>query len=395
MTPSAGRIIGVDVARGVALFAMMATHVFPLVVDNEPTGALVFAGRASALFAVLAGVSIALASRPWSIRDGRGWAEAASGVVVRGLLIVAVGLTMGMFPSGLAVILVQYGMMFLLAAAVLRLPAWALGSLAGVWMLVSPAVSMWWRLEPLPMIAGENPTWGDLLTPSAFVADVFLDGYYPVLTWFGYILLGMAVGRLDLQKTRTAAYLVLSGVLVAATALMTSSILLASGGYAALTRDEPAEFAGLLQYGTVAYTLRISGYGTTPTDSWWWLASAGPHTGAPPDLVSTAAIALAVIGFSLLITALGRWAAPALAFLWVPGSMPLSVYCLHIVAFTALGSEPPWVMYLVHVGLAIGCAAVWRALVSRRGPLESVLAMASGAARGAWRDESAQGTQNR
>jgi len=58
----AGRLVGVDVARGIALLTMAATHMLP--VETEAgrltlTGWL-FAGRASALFAVLAGVSLAI-----------------------------------------------------------------------------------------------------------------------------------------------------------------------------------------------------------------------------------------------------------------------------------------------------------------------------------------------
>ncbi|OLT01079.1 hypothetical protein BJF90_33515 [Pseudonocardia sp. CNS-004] len=65
-----GRILGVDAARAVALVGMFATHIFPLREAREPTlTGLVAAGRASALFAVLAGVGIALATGG---RDGPG-----------------------------------------------------------------------------------------------------------------------------------------------------------------------------------------------------------------------------------------------------------------------------------------------------------------------------------
>ena len=53
-----GRLLGVDAARALALIGMMSVHLLP---STDPDGTistayLISAGRASALFAVLAGV---------------------------------------------------------------------------------------------------------------------------------------------------------------------------------------------------------------------------------------------------------------------------------------------------------------------------------------------------
>lgn len=56
------RIMGVDVARGFALVGMIAVHVLPAVADVEGNPSLewrLFAGHSAALFATLAGVSLA------------------------------------------------------------------------------------------------------------------------------------------------------------------------------------------------------------------------------------------------------------------------------------------------------------------------------------------------
>lgn len=58
-TTPARRLTGIDAARGVALFGMMSTHIFPLYVPGTveaSTTALLFSGRASGLFAVVAGI---------------------------------------------------------------------------------------------------------------------------------------------------------------------------------------------------------------------------------------------------------------------------------------------------------------------------------------------------
>src|SRR5918995_6419701 len=80
---STGRLAGIDAARGLALLGMMATH---LLLTFERTAALTptwvgltFSGRAAALFAVLAGIGLALSTgkeRPlagdqlWAARRG-------------------------------------------------------------------------------------------------------------------------------------------------------------------------------------------------------------------------------------------------------------------------------------------------------------------------------------
>ena len=62
--PSARRILGVDAARGVALIGMMSIHIAPAIGTDGSTSTtyLIASGRSAALFALLAGVGLALAS---------------------------------------------------------------------------------------------------------------------------------------------------------------------------------------------------------------------------------------------------------------------------------------------------------------------------------------------
>uniref|UniRef100_UPI003B3B70A6 heparan-alpha-glucosaminide N-acetyltransferase domain-containing protein n=1 Tax=Brevibacterium sediminis TaxID=1857024 RepID=UPI003B3B70A6 len=195
-----GRLVGLDVARGIALLAMMVTHIFALGDETGmPTWAAVFAGRASALFAVLAGCSLVLSTRSRMAVSER-LRDAAPGVLIRAAAIVLIGLCLGSISGLLAVILVNYGIMFALALFFLRLRAGALFTIAGVWMVLSPVVSMWVRstflLEPSYLPMG----FFDFATPGTMLTDLFLTGYYPVLQWLSYILLGMAVAKLDIGR---------------------------------------------------------------------------------------------------------------------------------------------------------------------------------------------------
>ena len=49
-------------------------------------------------------------------------------------------------------------------------------------------------------------------------------------------------------------------------------------------------------------TLTHGLHGTTPTGTWWWLATVAPHSGTPLDLAQTIGSAMAVIGVCLLVT---------------------------------------------------------------------------------------------
>ena len=125
------RLVGLDVARFLALLGMMATHLLATRDEaGDPTWvAEVFSGRASALFALLAGVSLALmtgGSRP--VRGEERVARSA-GLLVRALAVGVVGLLLGGIDSGVAVILVNYGVLMALGVLVVGCSARVLAAL--------------------------------------------------------------------------------------------------------------------------------------------------------------------------------------------------------------------------------------------------------------------------
>ena len=142
-----GRIVGIDVARGIALVTMAATHMLPV---HDPDGRLtmsgfLFGGRASALFALLAGVSLAIVTGGATPKVGRDMTRARVVIAVRALVIGLIGLLLAMTDTIVAVILAYYALYFLLALPFLRLRASTLVALAIVWGVVSPQLSFWLR----------------------------------------------------------------------------------------------------------------------------------------------------------------------------------------------------------------------------------------------------------
>jgi uncharacterized membrane protein len=342
---------------------MFATHILPLRAGGAetPTG-LIADGRASALFAVLAGVGVAFSSggtrRP---ARGRAHLAAAAALLTRGALVGLLGLWLAGLDPPAAVILAYYGLLFVVATPLLRLPASALAVGAVLACVVTPMASLLLR-SGLPAGPGEQPGLAALADPGALLRTLALTGYYPVLPWTTYLLVGMAVGRLDLRRRRVAVGLLSGGVALAGLSVATSLLLLGPGG-------------GAATIGRVALQRRR--YGTTPTDSWWWLAVGTPHSGMPLDLAHTTGTALAVLGAMLL---LARWARPVALVPAALGAAPLTLYTLHVIALTAYpGSGPDdAALWLGHV-LAATAVGVTLWLAGRRGPLESVV---SGAARG-------------
>jgi uncharacterized membrane protein len=364
-----GRILGVDAARGIALVGMFATHVLPL--RDDFTGArtltgLLADGRASALFAVLAGVGIALSTGgPRRPPDARSHLAAAAGLLVRAVLVGLLGLFLAGLGSPVAVILAYYGLLFVVAAPLLRLPPAVLAAGAVLACALTPVLSFVLRSGG-SRGPGQQAGLAELADPQRLFGTLALTGYYPVLTWTTYLLAGMAVGGLALQRTRVAVALLVGGAALAAAAAAASALLLGPGGGAA------AIGAG------GGAPLNQHFYGTTPTWTWWWLAIDAPHSGTPLDLAHTTGTALAVLGLMLL---LARWSR---ALVWVPaavGAVPLTLYTAHVVALaidpgSGDGTPADLRLYLGHVLVAV-VVGVGFAAARRRGPLESLVSRAS------------------
>lgn len=363
--PAAGRpgprLVGIDLARAAALLGMMATHTVPLLdAAAQPQPVALIAGRAAALFAVLAGFSVELSTRRFPRRR-----DAALALLLRGALIAVIGLLLGSVTASIAVVLVQYGVMFALAPLVLHAPTRLLAVLAPLWLLLSPVLSHLIRdAAGLPR-AAESLELAHAAQPGYLLTATFLTGYYPVLQWFGYLLVGLLLARCDWRRTRTAVVALVTGTVVALAGWAASVALLAAGGDEALARS--GEGRGLLEWGSPYLARHVGSYGTTPTDTWWWLATAGPHASTPPDLISTSGIAIAAIGLCFLLCRAVGEGRTLLIPLLAAGSMPLTMYGLHVLMS---GFLP---LYLLQVLLLLALATAWRLGPGGPGPLEALI----------------------
>ena len=369
------RLVGLDVARCLALLGMVATHVLD---ERTPAGDLTTAqwlagGRASALFAVLAGVSLALMTRE-PLR-GRPLARRALGIAARALLIGLLGLVLGGLGTGIAIILTYYGVLFVLALPFTTLRVRALLPLTVVWVVAAPVVSHLVRPH-LPDRGFDSPAFAQLGDPGQLASELLLTGYYPAVPWLAYLLAGLVLGRLDLRDTSLLGGLALGGLSLAVLATQVSR-----------TLADPA----------VAAENATGMFGTTPADGdWAWLLLVAPHSATPLDLAQTIGSAVLVIALCLLLEQLlPRPASSVLAVVFGAGAATLTLYTLHVVMRTEAvwpAEEPS--AYAAHVVVLLTIGAVLR-LVGLRGPLEAAVGLPVRLARWSTRPEDQRSGTNR
>lgn len=322
------RVVGLDLARAAAIIGMLAAHVGDSGARGEDAAGWAWLwiadGRPSALFAVLAGVTVVLLARGDPGRSG----HAAVRVAVRGAILVGAGAALGALDTPVAVILTHLGVMLL---------------------LVIPA--MQWRAHTL-FIVGASVIVGGALAYHAVsraaeglpVLHTLTSTHYPAVAWTGYVLVGMGIGRLPLRERATALTLLWVGSLVT-----------------------------LSGYG-VGAVAGSSAPWQEPTGPWW--ASLEPHSTSPAEMVGNTGVALLTIGVCLLVARRSALLFPVLAF----GSMSFSVYTAHIVVIALVGDQIVWqpsnISFVVLTLALMAAAAVWRAAWGP-GPLEKLMTVAS------------------
>ncbi|WDF34408.1 heparan-alpha-glucosaminide N-acetyltransferase domain-containing protein [Arthrobacter agilis] len=381
--PAARRLTGIDAARGVALFGMMSTHVLPLYVAGTSDAswtALLFSGRASGLFAVVAGIGLALLTGGRSPHRDATLSADRSGIAVRAVIIALIGLVLGGVETNIAIILFHYGVLFLVALPFVGLRLRALAAWAAGWLVLAPAAA--YLLRPVvasavePASLGANPIFEHFLVPQTLTADVFLTGYYPVLQWLGFILVGLAIGRLDLRRLPVQLGLLGAGLVAAVGARLLSAWLLGpGGGLAAILRTPDGA-----RYPLEAM-LDVGLAGVDQSGSWWWLAVSAPHSGSTLDLVHVSGCAAAVIALCLVLT---RHYPQALLPLSAPGAMTLTLYSLHVCVMSWADQlvplpDPVQLLWL-QVIAAVAIGILFQRFRSR-GPLELLTSGAANAAR--------------
>lgn len=344
------RILGIDVARGLALVGMFVAHAAPKndIGFWEMLAVEVSSERSRLLFAVTAGLGLGLLTggiripprtKRWMLRGQ---------IAVRAFFLLVLGLLLTSLGPLLFVILDEYGIAFALMIPLVFLPApWLLG--AGLALLaVMPGITV--ALAALPHVgAAASGPWAPFL-------DWFVTGSYPVVIWVPILMIGVAVVRLDLRRPRVV---LVAGVL---------AVVIAVGGLiagTALTSEEMSYFS----------------------------------SGQPPPFEQVTAASLMVVGnvgVCLAVTMglialtmftpgrVRRASAIVLTPLAAAGSMPLTVYTVQVLVLWAsirtengIRTDDSWLMVGALTVGSLLLAWLWRRYIGR-GPLEWIIGVASG-----------------
>lgn len=370
--PSTERLVGVDLARALAVFGMYVVHIGPPLSATDGVANWIrylADGHSSVLFATLAGFSLMLLSGRRQPKTGLAGRQAKARIAIRAVVLLALGTVMAMEYGGV-IILGFYGVYFLLALPLVRLRARTLAVLGLALALVTPQLSF--ALSSLltePVQQSINAYDPLHRLSDVGVLDLLFTGFYPTITWISFVIAGMALARLDLSRTAVQWRLAAlgAGLTVAAYGM---SLLLA--GKHAL--DSLAESGG-----------SSGSSGSMPSDGGSFepqasmLLTAGPHSGTTFDIIGSVGVAiLVIVGATAVmdrLPRLRRLAKPVVAV----GTMSLTAYVGHFVVQSWLselgvgpGTEQSWVPLLMFVLGAIVFAAIWSRFF-RRGPLEYLL----------------------
>lgn len=373
------RLVGVDLARALAVFGMYAVHVGPPGPAVSGVGGWLIGlseGRASALFALLAGFSLMLIAGRREPKSGRAMRQAKGRIVLRALVLLATGTALTMVV-GDVVILNYYAIYFLISIPLLRLSARQLAGVAAVLAVVTPLLQ--WACFSLMSPGFERAV--DHVDPLARlsgvgVLDLVVTGFYPAITWITFVVAGMALARIDLGSAtvRARAALVGVGLTVFAHGVPWTIAQLAGGTFKAL-HDAPSGRAA------EAYSSSgMSGGYPSEGDAWMSYLLAQPHTGSTFDLVGCIGIAVLVVVGCIVVLERARWLGRLLTPVIAVGTMSLTAYVGHFLLLMALGvplgSDTSVVPLLVFIALAIAFAGAWSRF-ARRGPLEQLLYVAT------------------
>lgn len=350
------RVVGVDLARGLALLGMFTVHVFVAGPRGEEPGAMTSwileapSGRASVLFFLLSGLSLSLISRRGSV--------SAEPVTLRrrGFILLIGGLLLTRVVwSGS--ILEHYGVMFLFAPWLVRRSDRAVAGLAATGILLGP-IALLLFLPLSGTVAGLSDGAIGWAVESAWGLAF---GQYPLVVWFGFFALGIGLGRLNLESRRTAAGMLAVGVLgigivwggvatFGAAGIDAPEMDSAYGSEVPLDGEfgddekvftlSDAQLAKLMELDKFDFKKEfkesfeddpLSFIGAKASRNPTQLLGTSPHSNRIGWTLQSASIALGVLGLALLTTPFIQRLLLPLAAL---GSISLSAYLIHIVLIT-------------------------------------------------------------
>lgn len=197
------RIIGIDIARALAIIGMIVVN-FKIVFGGEgtiwvKTFASIFEGKAAATFVVLAGVGLALITKnAIESNNIEILKNAKRRIIKRALLLFLIGISyITIWPAD---ILHFYGIYMIVVLLLLKSNGRFVIFSGFVLIMMYPLLMIIWNYE-----AGWNfdtLNYQEFWIIKGFVRNLFYNGFHPVIPWAAFMVFGYWLGKQDLQNTK-------------------------------------------------------------------------------------------------------------------------------------------------------------------------------------------------
>lgn len=353
-----GRLLAVDVLRGIALIGIMINHIFGSAMES-----LLWWDFHAIGFALLIGAGAGL-----GIPHGQGVAPRAKGVAVarnwvRALVLALVGFALEDLPNGgVAVILVRLAIIVALISLLALLPTRVLPLVGASLLIVTPPLAWRWQVEH-PAWFAKDVGWSSVLDGGAWMRMLWAP-YHPALLWLGAAVIGLwVVRRFDLAAPLHLARIGGLGAALAAGSAFVSVVawsVLGRPVRSDLRNLAAGDFPGLLK-----------------DDRWLW--GVGAYLPSTPSLLFSTGVvlmALALVGLVCRAPAAAR----GLRWLGIVGAMTFTGYTLHVLAEGQIAAAAAaerftiegWPDFALQFGVLAAFLLAWSRLPGRlgKGPLE-------------------------
>lgn len=214
------RYDGLDVARFVAFVGMVVVN-FTIVMGVEEGSSVLHSfvslleGRAAATFVTLAGIGLGLST------VNRQSKRLSTVIIKRALFLLVIGLlNMQIFDADIIHYYAFYfffGCLFLTARIRTLIVSIVVINLVTVLMMLVFDYMAGWDFATF--------SYQGFWTVSGFVRNLFFNGWHPVFPWLSFLLFGILLSRLPLNRSTTQAWLIGGGVSVVALAELMSKVL--------------------------------------------------------------------------------------------------------------------------------------------------------------------------
>ncbi|WP_394550986.1 heparan-alpha-glucosaminide N-acetyltransferase domain-containing protein [Agromyces sp. MMS24-JH15] len=362
---ASARVDGVDAARGIALVGMFVAHVAPAVANPWVQAAIsVSDERPRLLFALTAGLGLAFISggtRPVPRGPGGGRARLRVQIAIRAAILIALGLFIAAALHPLVFIILDvYGIAFLLMIPLLFLPPWVALGAGALLLAVTPGLAV--------IVSGTEWVGAARMTGWRIPVDWAFSGAYPVIEWVPVMLIGLALGRFGITRGPVLAWSAAAGAFLAVALLAPATAILD-----AATRAGASSFVG--GSGQVADATRLA---LAVGESARALANVG---------IGVVVVAACVWLTARLAPSARRVAGIALSPFTAMGSMPFTIYTLHLIVLAGsiriengVLTDDSWALTAGLVFGSMAFALLWRHFIGR-GPLEQLMRAATGRGR--------------